>query len=65
MAASGGYVFLHEAASEYKKAGRIPVCDDVGSAKNPFPKQQRNAQQDTKTHWSLLVYFDSGTKEQK
>lgn len=37
--------------------------DDVGSAKNLFPKQQRNVQQDTKTQWSLLVYFDSGTKE--
>jgi len=56
--------FLPGNAGKIKKAGRIPVHDDVGSAKNLFPKQQRNAQQDTKTQWSLLVYFDSGTKEQ-
>ena len=50
-------------AERNKKAGRIPVHDDVGSAKNLFPKRQRNAQQDTKTQWSLLVFRCLGAKE--
>ena len=36
--------------------------DDEGPAKNLPLKRQRNAQQDTKTQWSLLVYFDSAAK---
>ena len=50
-------------AGRNKKAGRIPVYDDVGSAKNPLPERQRNAQQDTKTQWSLLVFRCLGAKE--
>ena len=46
-----------------KKAGRIPVCENVGSAKNLLPERQRNAQQDTKTQWSLLVFRCLGAKE--
>ena len=46
-----------------KKAGRIPVREDVGPAKNPLPERQRNAQQDTKTQWSLLVFRCLGAKE--
>ena len=40
-----------------KKAGRYPIREIVGSAKNPLKKRQRNVQQDTKTQWSLLEYF--------
>ena len=40
-----------------KKAGRYPMREIVGSAKNPLKKRQRNVQQDTKTQWSLLEYF--------
>ena len=32
-----------------QKAGRNPIRDDEGPAKNPLSKRQRNAQQDTKT----------------
>ena len=39
------------------------MYDDVGSAKNPLPERQRNAQQDTKTQWSLLVFRCLGAKE--
>lgn len=46
-----------------KKAGRIPVRENVGSAKNLLPERQRNAQQDTKTQWSLLVFRCPGVKE--
>ena len=48
---------------ETKKAGRIPVRENVGSAKNLLPERQRNAQQDTKTQWSLLVFRSLGAKE--
>ena len=37
--------------------------DDEGPAKNPLPGRQRNAQQDTKTQWSLLVFHCLGAKE--
>ena len=50
-------------AGRNKKAGRIPVREDVGPAKNPLPERQRNAQQDTKTQWSLLVFRCLGAKE--
>ena len=40
-----------------KKAGRIPIREDVGPTKNPLKKRQRDVQQDTKTQWSLLEYF--------
>ncbi len=46
-----------------KKAGRIPVRENVGSAKNLLPERQRKAQQDTKTQWSLLVFRCMGAKE--
>ena len=46
-----------------KKAGRLPMRDDEGPAKNPLPGRQRNAQQDTKTQWSLLVFRCLGAKE--
>ena len=36
--------------------------EDVGPARNPLLKRRKNAQQDTKTQWSLLVYFDSAAK---
>ena len=49
--------------ADTKKAGRFPVRVREGPAKNLFQKRQKNAQQDTMTQWSLLVYFDSGTKE--
>jgi len=49
--------------AKIKKAGRFPVRVREGPAKNLFLKRQKNAQQDKKTQWSLLVYFDSGTKE--
>ena len=45
-----------------KKAGRLPMPAYVGSSKNLLPERQRNAQQDTETQWSLLVYFDSTAK---
>ena len=54
---------MSEGGGKNKKAGRIPVYDDVGSAKNPLPERQRNAQQDTKTQWSLLVFRCLGAKE--
>ena len=50
-------------AEKQKKAGRIPVRENVGSAKNLLPERQRNAQQDTKTQWSLLVFRCLGAKE--
>ena len=46
-----------------KKAGRIPVRENVGSAKNLLPERQRNVQQETKTQWSLLVFRSLGAKE--
>ena len=47
---------------EIKKAGRIPIREDVGPTKNLLKKRQRNVQQDTKTQWSLLVHFCSAAK---
>ena len=35
----------------------------VGSSKNLLPERQRNAQQDTETQWSLLVFRCLGAKE--
>jgi hypothetical protein len=35
----------------------------VGSFKNLLPERQRNAQQDTETQWSLLVFRCLGAKE--
>ena len=55
---------LLETNERDKKAGRIPVRENVGSAKNPLLRRQRNAQQDTKTQWSLLVFQCLGAKEQ-
>ena len=40
-----------------KKAGRFPIRAYEGPTKNLLKRRQRNAQQDTMTHWSLLVYF--------
>ena len=40
-----------------KKAGRFPMRGDEGPTKNLFLKRQRNAQQDTKALWSLLVFL--------
>ena len=37
--------------------------ENVGSAKNLLPERQRNAQQDMKTQWSLLVFRCLGAKE--
>jgi hypothetical protein len=41
--------FVHEATPENKKAGRFPVREHVGSAKNLLTERQRNAQQ-TRRH---------------
>ena len=46
-----------------KKAGRFPIREYEGPAKNLLLKRQRNAQQDTKTQWSLLVFRGLGAKE--
>ena len=54
---------LPETNKRDKKAGRIPVRENVGSAKNLLPERQRNAQQDTKTQWSLLVFLYPVAKE--
>ena len=54
---------LPENVGKTKKAGRIPVRENVGSAKNLLLRRQRNAQQDTKTQWSLLVFRCLGAKE--
>ena len=48
---------------EETKKPDVSPCDDVGSAKNPLPERQRNAQQDTKTQWSLLVFRCLEAKE--
>lgn len=42
----------HEALSGHKKAGRFPIRDDEGPAKNLLLGRQKNAQQDTKTQSS-------------
>ena len=55
--------FCGKLTGKTKKAGRIPVRENVGSAKNLLPERQRNAQQDTKTQWSLLVFRCLGAKE--
>lgn len=44
-----------------KKAGRFPMRDDVGPAKNPIPWRQRNAQQGTRIQCSCW-YFEHGIK---
>ena len=40
-----------------KKAGRFPLREDEGPAKNLLVKRQRNVQQDTKTLWSIAGIF--------
>ena len=52
-----------EEGGKKQKSRTYPRVDDVGSAKNPLPERQRNAQQDTKTQWSLLVFRCLGAKE--
>jgi hypothetical protein len=46
-----------------KKAGRFPVRVREGPAKNLLPRRQKNAQQDRKTQWSLLVFSYLVAKE--
>ena len=58
MVALGEFRFLRTRQRlSTKKAGRIPIREDVGPTKNLLKKRQRNVQQDTKTQWSLLEYF--------
>lgn len=52
-----------EGGGKKQKSRTHPRVDDVGSAKNPLPERQRNAQQDTKRQWSLLVFRCLGAKE--
>ena len=58
IVASDGLIFCARGhAQAQKKAGRFPIREDEGPAKNLLVKRQKNAQQDTKAQWSLLVYF--------
>ena len=46
-----------------KKAGRYPVRVQEGPAKNPLNRRKRNAQQDTRTLWSLAGISNSRSKD--
>ena len=48
-----------------KKAGRFPIRDDEGPAKNLLLRRRKNAQQDTKTLWSLAGFSNSVAKDVK
>ena len=60
----GGLTILHTRLCPKKeKAGRFPMRDDVGPAKNPIPRRQRNAQQGTRIQCSCWSISYSESKE--
>ena len=55
----------HEATPKNKKAGRFPIRDDEGPAKNLLLRRRTNAQQDIKTLGSLAGISNSVAKDSK
>ena len=63
--ASDGIIFHARGVARTKKAGRFPIRDDEGPAKNLLLRRRKNAQQDTKTLWSLAGFSNSVAKDIK
>ena len=56
------FIYAHEDLPEDKKAGRIPMREIEGPAKNLLLERQGNAQQDTKTQCFLAGISILGAK---